>query len=406
MPARKKPTQREQLIDQLLVGQDPSTLFDKGGLLDELKRQLAERALNAEMDHHLAGEASEGKSNSRNGYSSKTVITDSGKFGIAVPRDRLSTFDPQLIAKYRRRLPGFDEKIISMYARGMTVREIRGHLDEIYGVDVSPELISAVTDDILDEVAEWQNRPLESLYPLVFFDALRVKIRDEGMVRNKAVYVALGVRLDGQKEILGLWIEQTEGAKFWLRVMNELKNRGIEDILIAIVDGLKGFPEAITAVFPQTQVQTCIVHLIRNSLDFVSYKDRRAVAAELKTVYRAKDADAGMAALEAFDASDWGQKYPAIAMSWRRNWQAVIPFFAFADDVRRIIYTTNAIEALNSKLRRAVRTRGHFPNDESAMKLLFLVLNLAEKEWRMPPREWAMAKAQFAILFEDRLRAA
>ena len=406
MPARKKPTQRERLIDQLLVGQDPSTLFDKGGLLDELKRQLAERVLNAEMDHHLAGEASEGKSNSRNGYSSKTVITDSGKFGIAVPRDRLSTFDPQLIAKYRRRLPGFDEKIISMYARGMTVREIRGHLDEIYGVDVSPELISAVTDDILDEVAEWQNRPLESLYPLVFFDALRVKIRDEGMVRNKAVYVALGVRLDGQKEILGLWIEQTEGAKFWLRVMNELKNRGIEDILIAIVDGLKGFPEAITAVFPQTQVQTCIVHLIRNSLDFVSYKDRRAVAAELKTVYRAKDADAGMAALEAFDAGIWGQKYPAIAMSWRRNWQAVIPFFAFADDVRRIIYTTNAIEALNSKLRRAVRTRGHFPNDESAMKLLFLVLNLAEKEWRMPPREWAMAKAQFAILFEDRLRAA
>ena len=406
MPARKKPVLSDELVDQLMAGRDPSTMFDKGGLLDDLKRSIAERALNAEMDHHLAAEVADGGSNSRNGYGKKTVITDSGKLGIAVPRDRLSTFEPQLIAKYRRRLPGFDEKIISMYARGMTVREIRGHLDEIYGVDVSPELISAVTDDILDEVAEWQNRPLESLYPLVFFDALRVKIRDEGMVRNKAVYVALGVRLDGQKEILGLWIEQTEGAKFWLRVMNELKNRGIEDILIAIVDGLKGFPEAITAVFPQTQVQTCIVHLIRNSLDFVSYKDRRAVAAELKTVYRAKDADAGMAALEAFDASDWGQKYPAIAMSWRRNWQAVIPFFAFADDVRRIIYTTNAIEALNSKLRRAVRTRGHFPNDESAMKLLFLVLNLAEKEWRMPPREWAMAKAQFAILFEDRLRAA
>ncbi|MCB9942464.1 MAG: IS256 family transposase [Geminicoccaceae bacterium] len=406
MPARKKPVLSDELVDQLMAGRDPSTMFDKGGLLDDLKRSIAERVLNAEMDHHLAAEVADGGSNSRNGYGKKTVITDSGKLGIAVPRDRLSTFEPQLIAKYRRRLPGFDEKIISMYARGMTVREIRGHLDEIYGVDVSPELISAVTDDILDEVAEWQNRPLESLYPLVFFDALRVKIRDEGMVRNKAVYVALGVRLDGQKEILGLWIEQTEGAKFWLRVMNELKNRGIEDILIAIVDGLKGFPDAITAVFPQTQVQTCIVHLIRNSLDFVSYKDRRAVAAELKTVYRAKDADAGMAALEAFDASDWGQKYPAIAMSWRRNWQAVIPFFAFADDVRRIIYTTNAIEALNSKLRRAVRTRGHFPNDESAMKLLFLVLNLAEKEWRMPPREWAMAKAQFAILFEDRLRAA
>jgi putative transposase len=406
MPARKKPVLPDELVDQLMAGRDPSTLFDKGGLLDDLKRSIAERALNAEMDHHLAAETADGGSNSRNGYSKKTVLTDSGKLGISVPRDRLSTFDPQLIAKYRRRLPGFDEKIVSMYARGMTVREIRGHLDEIYGVDVSPELISAVTDDILDEVAEWQNRPLESLYPLVFFDALRVKIRDEGMVRNKAVYVALGVRIDGQKEILGLWIEQTEGAKFWLRVMNELKNRGIEDILIAIVDGLKGFPDAITAIFPQAQVQTCIVHLIRNSLDFVSYKDRRAVAAELKTVYRAKNADAGLAALEAFDASDWGRKYPAIAMSWRRNWPAVIPFFAFADEVRRIIYTTNAIEALNSKLRRAVRTRGHFPNDESAMKLLFLVLNLTEKEWRMPPREWAMAKAQFAILFEDRLRAA
>jgi putative transposase len=293
-----------------------------------------------------------------------------------------------------------------MYARGMTVREIRGHLDEIYGVDVSPELVSAVTEDILDEVAEWQNRPLENLYPLVFFDALRVKIRDEGMVRNKAVYVALGVRIDGQKEILGLWIEQTEGAKFWLRVMNELKNRGIEDILIAVVDGLKGFPDAIAAVFPQAQLQTCIVHLIRNSLDFVSYKDRRAVAAELKEIYRAKDADAGKTALEAFDAGEWGRKYPAIAMSWRRHWQAVIPFFAFPDEVRRIVYTTDAIEALNSKLRRAVRTRGHFPSDESAMKLLFLVLNLAAKEWRMPPREWAMAKAQFAILFEERLRAA
>jgi putative transposase len=406
MPGRKKPVLPDELVDQLMSGRDPSTVFDKDGLLDELKRAIAERALNAEMDHHLSTEAADGGGNSRNGYGKKTVLTDTGKLGISVPRDRLSTFDPQLIAKYRRRLPGVDEKIVSMYARGMTVREIRGHLDEIYGVDVSPELISAVTEDILDEVAEWQNRPLENLYPLVFFDALRVKIRDEGMVRNKAVYIALGVRIDGQKEILGLWIEQTEGAKFWLRVMNELKNRGIEDILIAVVDGLKGFPDAIAAVFPQAQVQTCIVHLIRNSLDFVSYKDRRAVAADLKEIYRAKDADAGKTALEAFDAGEWGRKYPAIAMSWRRHWQAVIPFFAFPDEVRRIIYTTNAIEALNSKLRRAVRTRGHFPNDESAMKLLFLVLNLTEKEWRMPAREWAMAKAQFAILFEERLRAA
>ena len=263
-----------------------------------------------------------------------------------------------------------------------------------------------MTDAILDEVAEWQNRPLEAVYPLVFFDALRVKIRDEGTVRNKAVYIALGVRADGRKEILGLWIEQTEGAKFWLRVMTELKNRGVEDILIAVVDGLKGFPDAITAVFPQAQVQTCIVHLIRNSLDFVSYKDRRAVAAALKEIYRAKDADAGAEALDAFAASEWGRKYPAIVMSWRRHWPAVIPFFTFPMDVRRIVYTTNAIEALNAKLRRAVRTRGHFPSDEAALKLLYLVLNLAEREWRMPPKEWGMARAQLAILFEDRFQLA
>jgi putative transposase len=263
-----------------------------------------------------------------------------------------------------------------------------------------------VTDAILDEIAEWQNRPLEPVYPLVFFDALRVKVRDEGTVRNKAVYIALGVRADGRKEILGLWIEQTEGAKFWLRVMNELKNRGVEDVLIAVVDGLKGFPDAITAVFPQAQVQTCIVHLIRNSLDFVSYKDRKAVAAALKEIYRSKDADAGAEALEAFAKGEWGLKYPAIALSWRRHWPAVIPFFAFPLDVRRIIYTTNAIEALNAKLRRAVRTRGHFPSDEAALKLLFLVLNLAEREWRMPPREWAMARAQFTILFDERFQIA
>jgi putative transposase len=406
MARRKAPVIPDELLDRLLAGRDPQAALGKDGLVDELKRALAERALNAEMDYHLDGEAAEGRANSRNGYGQKTLLTDSGKLGISVPRDRLATFDPQLIAKYRRRLPGFDDKIVSMYARGMTVREIQGHLAELYGVDVSPELISAVTDAVLDEIAEWQNRPLEALYPLVFFDALRVKIRDEGTVRNKAVYVALGVRPDGRKEILGLWIEQTEGAKFWLRVMTELKNRGVEDILIAVVDGLKGFPDAITAVFPQAQVQTCIVHLIRRSLDCVSYKDRRAVAAALKEIYRAKDADAGAVALDAFAAGSWGLKYPAIAMSWRRHWPAVIPFFAFPTDVRRIIYTTNAIEALHAKLRRAVRTRGHFPSDDSALKLLFLVLNLAEREWRMPPREWAMAKAQFAILFEERFQIA
>jgi putative transposase len=406
MARRKAPVIADELLDRLLAGRDPQTALAKDGLIDELKRALAERALNAEMDHHLDGEAAEGRANSRNGYGRKTLLTDGGKLPISIPRDRLATFDPQLIAKYRRRLPGFDDKIVSMYARGMTVREIRGHLADLYGIEVSPDLVSAVTDAILDEIAEWQDRPLEPLYPLVFFDALRVKIRDEGTVRNKAVYVALGVRADGRKEILGLWIEQTEGAKFWLRVMAELKNRGVEDVLIAVVDGLKGFPEAITAVFPRAQVQTCIVHLIRGSLDFVSYKDRKAVASALKEIYRAMDADAAAAALDAFAGSGWGLKYPAIAMAWRRNWAAVIPFFAFPADVRRLIYTTNAVEALNAKLRRAVRTRGHFPNDDGALKLLFLVLNLAEREWRMPPREWAMAKAQFAILFEERFQVA
>jgi putative transposase len=406
MARRKPPIIPDALLDQLLAGRDPQAALGKDGLLDELKRALAERALNAEMDHHLDGEAAEGLANSRNGYGKKTLLTDSGKLPIAVPRDRLSTFDPQLIAKYRRRLPGFDDKVISMYARGMTVREIQGHLAELYGIDVSPDLISAVTDAILDEIAEWQNRPLEAMYPLVFFDALRVKVRDEGTVRNKAVYVALGVRADGRKEILGLWIEQTEGAKFWLRVMNELKNRGVEDVLIAIVDGLKGFPDAIVAVFPEATVQTCIVHLLRHSLDFVSYKDRKPVAAALKGIYRAIDAKAGEAALSAFDDSVWGQKYPAIGQSWRRAWGEVVPFYAFPADVRRILYTTNAIEALNSKLRRAVRARGHFPTDDAAMKLLFLVLNRSEKEWIMPPREWCMAKAQFAVLFGDRFTRA
>src|SRR5512146_1242928 len=401
MPRRKEPRIPDAVLDQLLAGADPKTAFDPNGLIDDLKKALAERVLNAEMDHHLAAEE---PGNRRNGYGKKTVITDTGQIELAVPRDRQARFDPQLIAKYQRRFPGFDDKIISMYARGMSTREIVGHLRELYGIEVSPDLISAVTDAVLEEVTEWQNRPLEALYPLIFFDAIRIKVRDEGTVHNKAVYVALGVRADGTKEILGLWIEQSEGAKFWLRVMNELKNRGVEDVLIAIVDGLKGFPEAITAVFPQALVQTCVVHLIRHSLAFVSYKDRKAVAAALKKIYKAKDADAGKLELEDFAEGPWGKKYSAIAQSWRRNWPEVIPFFAFHDDVRRIIYTTNAIESLNAKLRRAARTRGHFPTDDSALKLLFLVLNLAAKEWKLPPREWCMAMAQFAILFENRFR--
>jgi putative transposase len=402
MPRRKLPLIPDEVLDQLLAGSDPRAALADGGLLDGLKKALAERVLDAELDHHLEGGEPDGRANSRNGYGGKAVLTGTGKLDLQIPRDRLATFDPQLIAKYQRRFPGFDDKIVSMYARGMSTREIAGHLRELYGIEVSPDLVSVVTDAVLDEVAEWQNRPLEALYPLVFLDALRVKVRDEGTVRNKAVYVALGVRADGTKEVLGLWIEQTEGAKFWLRVMTELRERGVEDILIAVVDGLKGFPDAIAAVFPRTQVQACIVHLIRNSLDLVSYKDRKAVAAALKEIYRARDAEAGRAALEAFADGPWGRKYPAIPASWRRHWAEVIPFYAFPSEVRRIVYTTNSIEALHAKLRRAVRARGHFPHDDAVLKLLFLVLNLAAKEWRMPAREWTAAKAQFAILFEDR----
>lgn len=392
----------KELLDQLLEGRDPMELFSHGGLLDELKKALSERILNAELDEHLGTEAVLGNENRRNGHSKKTVLTGTSKVTLDIPRDRAGSFDPKLIAKYQRRFPEFDQKIISMYARGMSTREIRGHLEELYGIDVSPDLISAVTDAVLDEVAEWQSRPLERMVPLVFFDAVRVKIRDEGFVRNKAVYIALGIHVDGNKEILGLWIEQTEGAKFWLRVMNELKHRGVQDVLIAVVDGLKGFPEAITAVFPQTVVQTCIVHLIRHSLSFVSWKDRKSIMPSLRGIYRAKDAAAGWEALETFESSAWGQKYAAITQSWRRNWEHVIPFFAFPEGVRRIIYTTNAIESLNAKLRRAVRTRGHFPNDDAATKLLYLTLNHAAAAWKKPPKEWFEAKTQFAITFGER----
>jgi len=392
----------KELLDQLLAGRDPNEVFAKDGLLDDLKKARSERILNAELDEHLDGERVEGGANRRNGHSKKSVLTGTSKMTLSIPRDRAGTFDPKLIAKYQRRFPDFDDKIISMYARGMSVREIRGHLEELYGIDVSADLISAVTDAVLEEVAEWQNRPLDVCYPLVFFDAIRVKIRDEGFVRNKAIYIALGIRPDGTKEILGIWIEQTEGAKFWLRVMNELKNRGIGDILIAVVDGLKGFPEAINAVFPLTVIQTCIVHLIRHSLEFVSWKDRKLVVPALKAIYRAKNAEAGLKALAEFETRFWGQRYPAIAQSWQRNWEHVVPFFAYPESVRRIIYTTNAIEALNAKLRRAVRARGHFPNDDAAMKLLYLVLNNAADEWKRPPREWFEAKTQFAVVLGER----
>jgi len=400
-----------KLIDKLLADyQKPEDIIGENGLLKQLTKALLERAMQAEMTEHLGYEkhdpAGHNSGNSRNGATIKMLKGDFGEVPLETPRDRNGSYEPKIIGKGQTRFTGFDDKIISMYARGMSTREIVGHLRDLYGIEVSPDLISAVTDAVLEEVAAWQARPLESTYPLVFFDALRVKIRDEGLVRNKAVHIALGVRADGTKEILGLWLEQNEGAKFWLRVMNELKNRGVEDVLVAVVDGLKGFPDAITAVFPQATVQTCIVHLLRHSLDFVSYKDRKLVAAALKDIYRAVDAAAGEAALMAFDEGVWGRKYPAIGQSWRRAWGEVTPFYAFPADVRRILYTTNAIEALNSKLRRAVRARGHFPSDEAATKLLFLVLNRSEKQWIMPPREWCMAKAQFAVLFGERFTRA
>lgn len=382
---------------------DPQALLGDNGVFQQLKKAIAERALNAELTHHLANEpAKPGKRNHRNGSSKKTVLTGDGEMELAIPRDRAGTFEPQLIAKHQRRLPGFDDKVISMYARGMTVREIQGHLAELYGVEVSPDLISTVTDAVWEEVVEWQNRPLDPMYPIVFFDALRVKIRDEGTVRSKAVYLALGVSRDGRKHVLGLWIEQTEGAKFWLKVMTELKNRGLEDILVSVVDGLKGFPEAITAVFPQTQVQTCIVHLIRNSLEYCSWQERKAFAAALKGVYTAISEAEAEQRLAELEAGPWGRKFPTVMQSWRRHWEQIVPFFAFPLEVRRIIYTTNAIESLNMRLRKVIKNRGHFPNDEAATKLLFLALRNIEKDWKMPPVTWRVARNQFAILFGER----
>lgn len=408
MPKHKNDIQKlnlkPELLDELLKGN--KTPEDFNALFKGLKKAIFERALGAELTHHLGYARGEDKpasqNNHRNGVTPKTLLTDDGALPIEVPRDRLGTFEPTLIAKGERRFTGFDNKIIAMYARGMTVREVQGYLEEMYGVIVSPDFISEVTDAIMEEVRQWQVRPLEALYPVIFFDALRVKIRDEGVVKNKAVYLALGILPDGTKDILGIWIEQTEGAKFWLKVMTELKNRGVNDILIAVVDGLKGFPEAINAVFPETQVQTCIVHLIRASLNYASWKDRKAVATELKTIYRAQDAEAAYRALEAFDTGPWGRKYPPIAASWRRHWEEVIPFFAYPADVRKIIYTTNAIESVHMRLRKIIKTRGHFPSDDAAIKLIYLALRNITKEWKMSAREWKAAMTQFAMLFPER----
>lgn len=391
-----------ELVDQLLANYEkPEDLTGDKGLFKQLKKTLIERALGAELSEHLGYEKGDpdgrGTGNSR---SSKTLLTEDGEIKIVVPRDRAGSFEPQLVAEGQARFDGFDDKILSLYARGMTVREIQGHLAEFCGAEVSPDLISRVTDAVLDEVREWQSRPLEAVYPVVFFDALRVKIRDEGVVKNKAVYVALALNADGEKDVLGLWIEQTEGAKFWLKVVNDLKARGVNEILIAVVDGLKGFPEAITSAFPQTVVQTCIVHLIRNSLAFVSWKDRKAILPEIKAIYRAENADAALVRLEEFEA-EWGKRYPAIGAAWRRAWDYVVPFFAFAPGIRKMIYTTNAVEALHRSLRKIIKTRGSFPNDDAALKLLYLAIRNAGLRWRRPV-EWTAAMGQFAIQFGER----
>ena len=398
------PTIPKELIDQFVTGPMSGEAVNAASMA--FKKALIERALGAELGHHLGYAAGAAKPedaiNHRNGKSGKTVLTHDGALRIEVPRDRDGSFEPVLIPKHERRFTGFDEKIIAMYARGMTMREVQGFLLESYGVEVSPEFISSVTDAVMAEVTAWQSRPLEPMYPVVFFDALRVKIREDAVVRNKAIYLALGVLPDGTRDILGLWIEGTEGAKFWMKVFNDLKTRGVADILIAVTDGLKGMAEALAVVYPATTLQTCIVHLIRNSLDFASWKDRKQLAAAIRPIYSAASAEAAEAELDAFERGPWGQRFPTVVASWRRAWAHVIPFFAFPPAVRRVIYTTNAIESINARLRKIIKTRGHFPSDDAASKLIWLALRNITADWGRAAPDWKTAMNQFAILYEDR----
>ena len=402
--AQALPTIPKELLDQFVNGPMSAEAVNAASMA--FKKALIERALGAELTHHLgyaagADKPGEGK-NHRNGASGKTVLTEDGPLRIEVPRDRTGSFEPLLIPKHERRFTGFDDKIVAMYARGMTVREIQGFLAEQYGTEVSPDLISSVTDAVMSEVTAWQARALEPMYPVVFFDALRVKIREDAVVRNKAIYLALGVRPDGTRDILGLWIENTEGAKFWMKVFNDLKTRGVNDILIAVTDGLKGMAEALGSVFPATTLQTCIVHLIRNSLDYASWKDRKALAAAIKPVYTAPSAEGALAELDAFEEGPWGKKFPTVVAAWRRAWDKVIPFFAFPAHIRRVIYTTNAIESVNARLRKIIKTRGHFPTDDAATKLIWLALRNITADWDRAGRDWKEAMNQFAILYDDR----
>lgn len=398
-----------ELLDNLLKDyKKPEDLIGESGLLKQLTKALLERAMQAEMTAHLgyAKHEPSGKNsgNSRNGDYNKTVKGEFGKMDVAVPRDRNSTFEPVILPKGEGRFVGFDDKIVSMYARGMTTRDIQAHLEEIYGVDVSPALISQVTEAVMDEIKLWQNRPLDEVYPIVYLDAVRVKVRHNGQVINKAVYLAIGVTREGVKEVLGMWTAETEGAKFWLQVVTEIRNRGVKDIFIACVDGLKGFPEAIEAVFPKTQVQLCLVHMVRHSLNYVSYKQRKEVAEDLKSIYKAptlEEAETNLAALEA----KWGKSHPSIPKSWRNNWERIIPLFSYPPEIRKAIYTTNAIESLNMSLRKVTKNRGHFPNDDAMFKLLYLALKNIAKKWTMPIRDWKSALNQFSIILEERMPA-
>jgi putative transposase len=400
---RTKMTIKDETLDEILKNyKNPE---DFKGIWNELQKALIERMLQGEMTNHLGYEKNEkGKNpeNSRNGKTKKNLVSEYGEMEIEVPRDRQSDFEPTVIKKGQRRFTGFDDKIISMYARGMTTREIQAHLMEIYNYEVSPDLISDVTDEVIKEVNEWQNRMIDELYVIVYFDALMVKIRDNGHLINKAVYLALGVNLEGKKELLGLWIEQSEGAKFWLKVMTELKNRGLKDILIACVDGLKGFEEAIHSVFPQTEVQLCIVHMVRNSMKYVSYKDKKELVSDLKPIYHSATEEEALIKLAEF-REKWDNKYQSIGKSWEANWPKISTFYAYSPDIRRAIYTTNAIESLNMSLRKIIKNRASFPNDEAALKLLFLALRNISKKWTMPIRDWGASMNQFSIHFGDRL---
>lgn len=402
----EKLSKAKELVGELMQDYEPEELLSQGGLMQQLVKAVVERALEAEMSAHLGYEKGErpagGSQNSRNGYGRKVLKGEQGEIPIQVPRDRNGSFVPQMVKKHQTRVPGFDEKIISMYARGLSVRDIQAQLQELYGVTVSPDLVSTVTSSVLEEVKAWQNRPVDRVYPIVFLDALVVKGRDGGLVKNKHVYLALGINMKGEKEILGMWLQRSEGAKFWNQVLVELKNRGLQDMLIVCTDGLTGFAAAIEAVFPNAVVQTCIIHQLRTSVRYVSYKDRRQVLADLKPVYTAATEEAALEALTAFDEK-WRARYPMIAQSWEAAWERIVPFLAFPPEIRKVIYTTNAIESINRQLRKVIKTKGHFPNDESILKILYLALQNASKKWTMPIRDWPQALHQLAIHFPGRV---